>query len=92
MVNNEAILKAIEELNSQKTPNVNITVGKYSIFHFTLQDYFKNKTISHNEAYFKSIMFFTIIQKLVLIEHINKFSVYNLHLTLQMLEILVWKL
>lgn len=86
MVNNEAILKAIDDLKSQEAPNVRNTARKYNINHATLQRRFNGETVSHSEARSRSTMLLTTAQESVLIEHINKLSARGLHLTPQLLE------
>ena len=81
MANNDAILKAIDDLNSQEVPNINTTAKKYNIVQSTLQRRFKNQTISYNEAQSKLIILFTTTQKSVFIKYINELSARDLHLT-----------
>ena len=92
MVHNETILKATDDLNSQKTPNVKTTGKKYNVTYSTLQHCFNSKTIFYNKIHSKSIMFFTNAQKSIFIEHINELSVRGLHPILQMLENFVVKI
>ena len=92
MHKNDAILKAIDDLNSQEVPNVNATAKKYNIVQSTLQRHFKSQTVSYTEAQFKLTMLLTTAQKSTLIEHINELSVHNLHLILQLLENLIVKI
>ena len=86
MVHNEIILKTMDD---QKIPNVKITTKKYNIIYLILQHYFNNKIIFHNKNYFKSTMLFTNFQKLISIEQINEFLIYNLHTIFQVFENLV---
>ena len=92
MHKNDAILKAIDDLNLQKVPNVNATAKKYNIIQSMLQCRFKSQTVSYTEVQFKLIMLFTIVQESAFIEHINKLSTCNLHLIFQLLENLIVKI
>ena len=89
MHKNDAILKAIDDLNSQEVPNVNATAKKYNIVQSTLQRRFKGQTVSYTEAQSRSTMLLTTAQESALIEHINELSARNLHLTPQLLENLI---
>lgn len=89
MVNIEAISKAIDDLNSQKTPNVRATAEKYNIARSTLQDRFNGKSVSYSEARSRSTMLLTNAQESVLTNHINELSARGLHVTPQLLENLV---
>ena len=86
MPNNEAISKAIDDLSSQKIPNVNVTAEKYNIIQFMLHRCFTMKFIIRHKSCSKSFMLFTNVQKLILIEHINEFSVRDLHLMFQLFK------
>ena len=89
MANNEAISKAIDDLNSQEVPNVNATAQKYNLVQSTLQRRFTGQTTSRHEGRSRSLMLLTDAQESTLIEHINKLSARGLHPTPQMLENLV---
>ena len=89
MHKNDAILKAIDDLNSQEVPNVNATAKKYNIVQSTLQRRFKGQTVSYTEAQSRSTMLLTTAQESALIEHINELSARGLHLTPQLLENLI---
>ena len=89
MSNNEAILHAIDDLNSQKIPNFAATAKKYNIVRSTFQRRFKGQTVPRSEAQSRSNMLLTNVQESALIECINKLSARNMHPTPQMLESLV---
>ena len=89
MINNQAILNAIDDLNSQEIPNLAATAKKYDIVRSTLQRRFEGQTVTYAEARSRSTMLLTNAQESVLIEHINKLSTRNMHPTPQMLENLV---
>ena len=86
MSKNEAIQIAIDDLKLQKVPNFAATAKNYNIVRSTLQRRFEGKTVSRNESQSRSNMLLTNAQEEVLIEHINKLSVYNLHPTIQTVE------
>ena len=92
MVNNEAILKAIDDLNSQELPNVTSTARKYKIVPSTLQRRYNGQTTSHYDAHSRSLKLLTNVQESILVEHINKLSTRNMHPTPQILENLVTEL
>ena len=50
MVNNEAILKAINELKSQETPNIAQTTKKYRLAKNTLWRRYNGHSIFYTEA------------------------------------------
>ena len=89
MTNNDAILKAIDDLNSQEIPNVNATAKKYNLVQSTLQRRFNKQTVSYSEARSRTAILLSAAQESVLIEYINKLSARGLHLTPQLLENLV---
>ena len=89
MVNNEAILKAIDDLILQETPNIRATAKKYNIPRSTLQDRFNGRTTSYHDACSTSRMLLTDAQETVLIEHLNKLSARGLHPTPRMVSNLV---
>ena len=82
MVHKETILKAIDDLNSQETPNIRTTAKKYNVTCFTLQHHFNGKIVLYNEIYSKLIILFTNIQELNFIKYINELLICNLHPTL----------
>ena len=92
MVNNDAILKAIDDLNSQDAPNVRSTTKQYNVHRSTLQRRYNGQIISYDEAHSRSLKLLTNAQESVLIEYINKLSTRGLHPTPQMLENLVVEL
>ena len=89
MVNNEAILKAIDDLNSQEVPNINATAKKYNLVQFTLQRRYKCQTVSDTEFRSQSLQLLTNAQESVIVEHINKLSTRGIHPTPQILKNLV---
>jgi hypothetical protein len=92
MVNNQAILKAIDELKSQETPNIAETARKYGLAKNTLWRRYNGHTVSNSEARSRSNKVLTNAQEGVLIEHINKLSARNMHPTPQMVENLVMEM
>ena len=80
MINNQAILNAIDDLNSQEIPNLAATAKKYDIVRSTLQRRFKSQTVTYAETRFRSTILFTNAQKSVFIKHINKLLTRNMHL------------
>ena len=86
MTKNEANEQAIDDLKSQEVPNIDATARKWNVVEFILRHWYKNESVFYFEVYFKSIILFTNIQKLIFIEYINKFSVCNMHLIFQMFE------
>jgi transposase-like protein len=92
MVNEEAIQKAISDLNAQSSPNVARTAKKYGIVTSTLLRRFKGQTVCHHQAHSKSLQLLTIAQEEELIAYINKQSNRGIHLTPQILENLVVEL
>lgn len=89
MANNEAISNVIDDLLSQKVPNITATARKYGIVQSTLQRRFTGQTVSRHEGRSRSTMLLTDAQESLLIEHINKVSARNMHPTPQMVENLV---
>ena len=89
MLNNEAILKAIDDLNSQETPNVTATAKKYNVVPSTLLHRFKGQTVSHTEARSRSAMLLSNAQEATFIIYLNKLSARGMHPTPQMLKNLV---
>ena len=63
MSNNEAISKAIDDLNSQEVPNVNATAQKYNLVQSTLQRRFTGQTTSRHEGRSRSLMLLTDAQE-----------------------------
>ena len=51
MVNNDAILKAIDELNSQAVPNATSTAKQYNVHRSTLQHRYDDQTTSYDETH-----------------------------------------
>ena len=91
MENIGPIEQAINDLVSQEMLNIKSTTNKYNIVESILQHCFKGQSVSHAEAHSRLATLFTFTQELMLIKYINKLSVCSLHLTLQLLEILLWK-
>ena len=89
MVNNDAILKAIDDLNSQDAPNVRSTAKQYNVHRSTLQRRYNGQTTSYDEAHSRSLKLLTNVQESIFIEYVNKLSTRGLHPTLQMFENLV---
>ena len=83
MSKNQAIEHAINDLKSQKTPNINATAKKWDVIESTLRCHYKSKTVSCSKSQFKNNMLFTNAQEDIFIKHINKFSVCNLHPIIQ---------
>ena len=52
MVNNEAILKAINDLSLEKTPSVVQIAKKYNIQNIILQYHWKSQIVSNVKFYF----------------------------------------
>ena len=55
MANNAFIEQALDDLKSQKRPNVAAIARKYNIISFTLLRRFKDKTVSAKEARSRTI-------------------------------------
>ena len=89
MAKNEVIEQAIDDLKSQKAPNLDATTKKWDIVEPILRRRYKGETISHAEAQYRLIMLLTNTQEGVLIEYINKFSACNIHPTPQIIKNLV---
>ena len=85
MVNNQAIGKAIDDLNLQKVPNITATAKKYNIDRTTLSRRYNSKTVSDASFRSQSLQLLTNAQESVLIEYINKLSTRGIHLTPQIL-------
>ena len=86
MSKNQAIEHAINDLKSQKAPNIDATAKKWGVVESTLRRRYKGKTVSRSEGQSRSNMLLTNAQEDVLIEHINKLSARNLHPTIQTVE------
>ena len=89
MVNNEAISIAIDDLESQETPNITATAKKYQIDPSTLWRRYNGRTVSYAEARSRSTMLLTNAQESVLVEHINKLCTRGMHPIPQIVESLV---
>ena len=89
MVNNEAISIAIDDLESQETPNITATAKTYQIDPSTLWRRYNGRTVSHAEARSRSTMLLTNAQESVLVEYINKLCARGMHPTPQIVESLV---
>ena len=92
MSKNQAIEHAINDLKSQKAPNIDATAKKWGVVESTLRRHYKSKTVSCSEGQSRSNMLLTNAQEDVFIEHINKFSTRNLHPTIQMVKNLARKI
>ena len=86
MSKNQAIEHAINDLKSQKAPNIDATAKKWGVVESTLQRRYKGKIVSRSKGQFRSNMLLTNVQENILIEHINKFSARNLHPIIQTVE------
>ena len=80
MTNFDIIEVAINDLISQKVPNVAATARKYNIIQSTLQRRFKDKTIFRNENQSRNNILFISVQEGILIEYINKLFIRNIYL------------
>ena len=89
MAKNEVIEQAINDLKSQKAPNIDITAKRWGIVESTLRRRYKGETVSRTEAQYRSTMLLTNAQEEVFIEHINKLSARNMHPTPQMIKNLI---
>ena len=89
MVNNEAIQEAIDDLESQTTPNISATAKNYGVDRSTLSRRYNSKTVSGTQFRSKSLQLLTNAQEEVLVEHINKLSIRGMHPTPQILENLI---
>ena len=89
MAKSTPIELAINDLISQKAPNIRSTAEKYGVVESTLRRRFKGQTVSHSESRSRSTMLLTNAQEQVLIEYLNKLSARGMHPTPQMLENLV---
>ena len=89
MANNALIEQAIDDLISQKKPNVRATARKYGVVHSTLLRRFKGQTSSAEEARSRSTQLLTNAQEEVIIEYLNKLSDRGFHPSPQILENLV---
>lgn len=81
MVNNQAISKAIDDLNSQENPNITATARKYKIDRTTLLRRYNYKTVSDTKFRSRSLKLLTDTQESVLIEYINKLSTRGIYPT-----------
>ena len=73
MANNAFIEQALDDLKSQKRPNVTAIAKKYNIIPSTLLRRFKNKTISAKKTRSKITQHLTNTQKKTFLKYINKF-------------------
>ena len=90
MVNEAAIKKAIDDLDSQEAPNYVATAKKYEIDRRTLMRRHKGLSRSIQEAHSESQTLLTPTQEAVLIEHINTLSSRGLPPTPQFVRNLVF--
>jgi hypothetical protein len=82
MVSEAAIKKAINNLDSQETPNYATTIKKYGINRRTLIRRHKGLSRSIQEAHSESQTLLTLAQEAVIIEYINALSSRDLPSTL----------
>ncbi|EED15804.1 conserved hypothetical protein [Talaromyces stipitatus ATCC 10500] len=92
MVNEADILKAISDLESQKTPQYAKTARKYNLEHSTLRRRYKGQTVSNQKATSIHRKLLTDAQEEVLLHHISKLSSRGLPPTPQILRNLVVEL
>ncbi|EED11969.1 conserved hypothetical protein [Talaromyces stipitatus ATCC 10500] len=92
MVNEADILKAISDLESQKTPQYAKTARKYNLEPSTLRRRYKGQTVSNQEATSIHRKLLTDAQEEVLLHHISKLSSRGLPPTPQILRNLVVEL
>ncbi|EED14739.1 conserved hypothetical protein [Talaromyces stipitatus ATCC 10500] len=92
MVNEADILKAISDLESQKTPQYAKTARKYNLEPSTLRRRYKGQTVSNQEATSIHCKLLTDAQEEVLLRHISKLSSRGLPPTPQILRNLVVEL
>ena len=89
MARNALIEQAIDDLISQKKPNVAATAKKYNIVRTTLMRRYKGQTSSAEEARSRSTQLLTNTQEKVIVEYLNKLSDRGFHPSPQILENLV---
>lgn len=71
---NDQLTRAIEDLRSQKRPNIQATAKKYSLDRSTLSRRFRGKTTSRQEATSIYHKYLTNTQEQLLIRHINQLT------------------
>lgn len=91
MTNEADIQKAIDDLNSQETPNYAKTGRKFKIDRTTLMRRHKGISRTVQEAHSESLQLLTDEQEEVLIRHINNLSDRGLPPTPQILRNLVFE-
>jgi hypothetical protein len=91
MVNEEAIQKALDDLESQEAPNFTAVAKTYEIDRTTLMRRYKGISRSHQEAHSESQSLLTIRQEAVLLKHINDLTDRGLPPTPQILRNLVFE-
>ena len=89
MANNALIEQALDDLKSQKRPNVAAIAKKYNIIPSTLLRRFKNKTVSTEKTRSRTTQHLINTQKKTLLKYINKLTNREFHSTSRIFKNLV---